>query len=143
MARHRPAYRLPLVNMPKRAGAGFEAMIAKRTPFNDFSEGSGRRQCVAIARVTNRQCGCNAINGSDYCWHHKGRLDLDRLVKERSPKAAVWVKDGTLARRYYANIAFSEECGIEIPKHVRQSVQNERVGARGRKYEAWLNKRKD
>lgn len=142
MARNRPEYRAPLRDYPKQAGAGFEAMLAKRTSFGDFSEGSGRRQCKATARKTGMRCGGTAINGSDYCWRHRGGLKLDRIVKQFHPDAKVLVKDGTIARRYYTSVAFNDDILNEVSPSVRRETENLWPGPRGREYEKWLSKKK-
>lgn len=59
----------------KRAPTGRripQGMLARRTSFGDFSEGSGRVQCGAIAKMTGKRCRKDAIGGTARCKSHKG-----------------------------------------------------------------------
>ena len=59
----------------KRAPTGRripQGMLARRTSFGDFSEGSGRVQCGAIAKHTGKRCRCDAIGGTARCRKHGG-----------------------------------------------------------------------
>ena len=47
-------------------------MRARRSSFGDFSEGSGRVQCGAIAKMTGERCRKDAIGGTARCKAHKG-----------------------------------------------------------------------
>jgi hypothetical protein len=67
-------------------------MLAKRTKFGDFSPGSGRRQCIAIARSTGQRCRRDAVQGSQRCRSHGGvngiRFRLAALGARRAPYAS-------------------------------------------------------
>jgi len=63
-------------------------MLAKRTAFGDFSPGSGRRQCSAIAKMTGERCRKDAIGGTTRCKSHGGVVyALRKLRQERGAKA--------------------------------------------------------
>ena len=50
-----------------------QTMLDRRTSFGDFSEGSGRTQCAAIARTTTgARCRHDAIGGQRFCKQHGG-----------------------------------------------------------------------
>ena len=48
------------------------AMVARRSSFGDFSEGTGRRQCVALSKRSGERCRCDAIGGELRCKTHGG-----------------------------------------------------------------------
>jgi len=105
MARPIPTWRAPYIRRPG-AGAGIgPAMLAKRTAFGDFSEGSGRRQCVAVAKSTGQRCGKDAVQGVDRCASHGGKAHAVRKAKVRDPRFRPASGDGS-ARRGLAVLGF-------------------------------------
>ena len=71
--RPRPEWRAPKTRHRKQPGKPVPpAMLARRSSFGDFSEGTGRRQCVAMSRQAGRRCRKDAIGGELRCKTHGG-----------------------------------------------------------------------
>jgi len=102
--RARPMWRAPFKRYPKGGGPGVNpAMLAKRTPFNDFSPGSGRRQCERI-KANGERCRCNAVQGATTCRVHAGlggAMRAAKLADKRVRRSA----NGGQARRSLAMVA--------------------------------------
>jgi hypothetical protein len=105
-------------------------MKARRSSFGDFSEGSGRRQCLAIAKSTGARCGRDAVQGAKRCRVHKG------ISEARNVDPSLRRVDmGAKAREALARIGFgSVPEGLDIGETERGIV------ARARLYEAYLNR---
>lgn len=134
--RPRPMWRAPKKRYPKGAGPGVhEAMRAKRTAFSDFSPGSGRRQCRAVARSTGEQCRRDAVQGATRCRVHKGISDALASAKRLDPKVRRSANGGA-ARRALVAIAFQGP-----PEGVIDT--GEGITALGRRIEAFRNRELD
>jgi hypothetical protein len=96
----------------KGQGPGVNAaMLAKWTPFADFSEGSGRVQCRATTRLGER-CRKDAVQGVSCCRSHGGTSGAITLAKRdpRFRRAA----NNSVARHTLADIAFAAIAEGEI-----------------------------
>jgi hypothetical protein len=68
MGKNRPNWQIKTV----ATGSKHPARLPEpRTAFGDFSPGSGRVQCIAIAR-SGQQCRKDALHGSTCCGSHGG-----------------------------------------------------------------------
>jgi hypothetical protein len=132
--RPRPQWRKPYRTYPKGGGPGVHAaFVAKRTAFGDFSPGSGRRQCVSIAKHTGERCRRDAVQGANQCRTHKGISPaLYKLRQERGPHVQR-LDTGATARRALCAIAFDA-----APDGFSGEAPN--ATARGRLYEAFRNR---
>lgn len=78
--KNRPSWAAPKFDYPSRVDPAPAFMVA-RSGFGDFAPGSGRRQCVAIAKHGER-CRCDAVQGSERCRVHRGMQSIgSRLAK--------------------------------------------------------------
>jgi hypothetical protein len=110
-------------------------MLARRTAFGDFSPGSGRRQCVSIAKSTGERCKRDAVNGADHCRTHRGvRTALARLKRRLGDKAQR-VDNGAQARRALCAIVFQgAPGGLKLERNGRGAP------SLGRLFEAYRNR---
>lgn len=81
------------------------ATLARRTSFSDFSPGSGRCQCRAIARSTGERCRRDAVQGVSCCASHRGLAVAVRIARKRNPK--IRLVNATATRRALAAVAFA------------------------------------
>jgi len=87
-------------------------MMARRTSFGDFSEGSGRRQCVAIVKRTGERCRKDAVQGAERCASHRGKAHA--LIRARARgEEVIPVTPGATARRLLAALALDPPEGAE------------------------------
>ena len=132
--RPRPQWRKPYLNYPKGGGPGLNALfVARRTAFGDFSPGSGRRQCVSIAKHSGERCRRDAVQGAAQCRVHKGISPaLAKLRRERGAHVQRLDISAT-ARRALCAIAFDA---------APEGFSGKACGAtaRGRLYEAYRNR---
>ena len=116
----------------KRAPTGRrvpQAMLARRTSFGDFSEGSGRVQCGAIAKGAGRRCKRDAIGGTARCKAHGGITAA--LAKARHKGERPIVANSSAARK----MLFA--AGLDTPEGF---VCDGSIGIeKGRKVEAYKN----
>jgi hypothetical protein len=82
------------------------ATLARRTPFGDFSEGSGRRQCRCIARSTGERCRRDAVQGVTACQSHGGLAGAITTARKRDP-AFRRASNTTAAREALAAMALA------------------------------------
>jgi hypothetical protein len=59
-------------------------MLARRSSFGDFSEGTGRRQCAAMSRQSGERCRRDAIGGEARCRTHGGVSPAVRNAKRNA-----------------------------------------------------------
>jgi hypothetical protein len=96
----------------------------------DFSDGSGRRQCIVTAKSTGKRCGCDAVQGANRCYVHKGIRD----ARNANPEI-IRLDKGQKAREALARIGFGPPPeGLDIGETARGIV------ARGRLYESYQNR---
>ena len=70
--RYRPSWEAKRKRGFKHGRGAPQAMLAKRTSFGDFSEGTGRRQCVALSKRSGERCRRDAVGGELRCRTHWG-----------------------------------------------------------------------
>lgn len=136
--RPRPKWRAPLRSYPKGGGPGVnDAFLARRSAFGDFSPGSGRRQCRAIAKSTGEQCRCDAVQGAFVCRKHRGIASAFVNAKRKDSRIQRSNNVGE-SRRTLASLAFMDTPeGLKVERIDTQTV------ARGRLFEAWRNRELD
>ncbi len=137
MPRPRPSWRAPFIRYPKGAGPGAHAaFLAKRTAFNDFSPGSGRRQCVAIAKGSGDRCRNNAVQGAERCRTHKGIAPAIRNLKRDhgADKVRRLVHKHKAREALFAIGLKPAPEGLEVKANAVQGVK------RGRLFEAYRNR---
>lgn len=136
----RPAYRTKAKDT-KGNGRSASFMREVRSSWTDFSEGSGRFQCIAIARSTGEQCRCNAIRNARTCKVHGGMRNLAARIAKEGPQIAKHSKVcRAVARQYDVACAFAlddpSDSGIQIPKIELEPHGKPSLSARGRKLAA-------
>jgi hypothetical protein len=110
-------------------------MKAKRTPFNDFSPESGRRQCVSIAKMTGKRCGCAAIPGADRCRVHKGISPAIRNLRRDSDRPIHRATNDLVARMTLCAVGYGPE-----PEGLESVLDGVHGSLRGRLIEAYQNR---
>jgi hypothetical protein len=132
--RPRPQWRKPYRCYPKGAGPGIHAaLVAKRTAFGDFSLGSGRRQCVSIAKGSGERCKRDAVQGAARCKTHKGIAPAIRNLRRERGACVQRASKGVFARRALCAIAFGPTPNPDLSsKRGPTSL--------GRLYEAYQNR---
>src|SRR4029077_6281911 len=79
--RQTPHWRARFTAPGSGGAAPIGPMLAKRTAFGDFSPGSGRTRCTAIAKMTGERCWKDAIGGTTRCKSHGGIAYAMRKVR--------------------------------------------------------------
>ena len=135
----RPAYRTPSTTS---AGNPNPELLRKvRSSWTDFSEGSGRFQCIAVARSTGARCRCNAVRHARTCKVHGGMRNLAAKIAKEGPIVAKRSKPcRAVARQYDVACAFAlddpSDSGIQTPKIEKGPHGKPSLSARGRKLAA-------
>ena len=116
---------------PGSGGAGpIGPMLAKRTAFGDFSPGSGRRQCSAIAKTTGARCRKDCIGGTTRCKSHGGIRYAMRKLRQKYGAKAQMRAPNHLGRR----ILFA--AGLKTP----DGFESDAIGIeRGKQAEVFQN----
>jgi hypothetical protein len=140
MARDRPNWRAPRKQPHAGNPEDIRHALAKRTSFGDFTPGSGRRQCVSVAKGTGERCRKDCVAGRERCHMHGGTRLMQGRVK---PGDVVVRRSG--ARMHYASVGALEEAYSEgLPRVVGSvSVDDLSAGSRGKIIEAWRNRALD
>ena len=95
--RYRPSWEAKRKRGFKQPGKPVpSAMLARRSSFGDFSEGTGRRQCAAMSRQSGKRCRKDAVGGTNRCKTHGGvswavrkAMSEGRTVRRASSKSVV------------------------------------------------------
>jgi hypothetical protein len=128
-SQNRPSWRLPKI-ITGNPNARFPGYVSK------FGDGHpSRRQCIAKARSTGKQCKQDAMQGASTCHMHGGHVHAYRAAGVTWSKATM----RSAPRKELARIG-SGSPPADLPVWVKLPVS---PVERGRLYEAWRNAQMD
>jgi hypothetical protein len=114
---------------------GFEVMKTVRA--KTYFGSDAHVLCTCVARSTGLRCQNPAVRGARTCRVHGGTGGGNKRVKRK-------VSDAQAAKRYFATVAVLADLSDVVskdPKSVKEIMEIERLGARGRKIHEVLNKK--